>query len=77
MNPMKKMMLEEKKQLKTEILELFNSLDKKNFLKELEDIGKPKLKELGTIHSFAIKLGIYENEIYVYLDDKPSLRYCF
>lgn len=32
MNPMKKMMMEEKETLKKEILELFNSFSKNNFL---------------------------------------------
>ena len=77
MNPMKKMMLEEKETLKKEILELFNSFNKGTFLEELNEKGIAKLEELGILHSFNIKLGIYENEIYVYIDDKPYLRYSF
>lgn len=77
MNPMKKMMLEEKETLKNEILELFNSFNKDTFLEELNEKGFSKLKELGILYSFSIKLGVYKNEIYVYIDDKVSLRYSF
>lgn len=77
MNPMEKMMMKEKEALKKEILELLNSFNKGAFLEELNKKGASKLEELGTRYSFNIKLGVYENELYVYIDDKPSLRYSF
>lgn len=75
MNAMEKMMIEEKKILKEEILKLFNSLNKDNFLSELDEIGFEELKKLGSIHSYKIDLEIDSDVIYVYLDNKVSLRY--
>lgn len=75
MNPMEKMMQEEKKKLKREILDLFDSFKRDDFLLELREIGYDTLKELGSIYSYSISLEIDNDVIYVYLDDKLSLRY--
>lgn len=75
MNQMEKMMYQEKQILKGKIINLFNDLNKDNFLSELEAIGFDKLKEYGSIHSYKIDLEIDSDVIYVYLDNKLSLRY--
>lgn len=75
MNPMEKMMQEEKKNLKREILDLFDSFNRDDFLLELKEMGYDVLKDLGNIYSYSIALEIDNDVIYVYLDDKLSLRY--
>lgn len=75
MNPMEKMMLEEKKQLKNEIIELFDSLNRDNFIEELENIAYTKLETLGIIHSYSIDLDVDDDIIYVYIDGQLSLNY--
>lgn len=75
MNPMEKMMLEEKKLLKEKIIKLFDSFSRENFTEALEEVGYSKLQEYGTIHSYSIDLDIDDNDIYVYIDNELSLVY--
>lgn len=77
MNPMEKMMLEEKNILKEKILKLFDSLNKDNFIEEVKTTGCNRLRELGSIHSYSIDLEFYDTVIFIYLDGKLSLKYEF
>lgn len=71
----KKMREEDKRNLKSAIIDLFDSLNKANFLTELKAIAYDKLKELSVMYSYAVNIKYDKYMVIVYIDDKLSLTY--
>ena len=70
----KKMREEDKRNLKSSIIDLFDSLNKENFITELKSIGFEKLKELSSLYSYKIDIEYDKFMVMIYID-KLTLTY--
>jgi len=71
----KKMREEDKRNLKLSIIDLFDSLNKQNFITELKEVAFDKLNELSSLYSYAISVEYDKYMVMVYIDEKLSLAY--
>lgn len=70
-----KMKKEDKRNLKSSIIEVFDSLNKENFIRELKDVATDKLSELSSLYNCNISIEYDKYMVMVYIDGKLSLTY--
>lgn len=70
-----KMKKEDKRNLKSSIIEVFDSLNKENFITELKDVATDKLSELSSLYTCNISIEYDKYMVMVYIDGKLSLTY--